>query len=58
MREYWYKVYFELGNRVEMVHADCKQDAIILAQAEQIKKGNRCDDVMDVERIDDSNGGQ
>jgi hypothetical protein len=58
MREYWYKVRFKLGERMELVRASCKQDAIILAQANQIRRGNRYDDVMDVERIDDSNGGQ
>ena len=45
MEIYCYKVYFELGGRSEIVHASCKKDAHILAQAKQIKKGNRYDDL-------------
>ena len=46
MRDYCYKVYFELCNRFEQVFASCKSDAHILARAEQIKKGNRYDDLQ------------
>ena len=46
MKNHCYKVYFELNNRSEQVFAGCKADAHILAQAKQIKKGFRCDDLL------------
>lgn len=46
MRDYCYKVYFEINNRSERVFASCKKDAHILAQAAQIKKGYRYNDLM------------
>jgi hypothetical protein len=50
MRDYCFLVPFEIGNRSEQVFASNKNEAVILAQAAQIKKGNRYDDV-DYENI-------
>lgn len=47
-----WKVVFEINNRSEEVFACCKTEAIILAQAEQIKKGNRYNDVRDAYTLD------
>ena len=46
MNYYAYCVPFEINRRTEIVYAGCEADAIVLAQAEQIKKGNRYDDVQ------------
>jgi len=52
MRDYCYRVTFEINNRYEDVFASCKRDAIILAKAEQIKKGNQHDDIKKVQILD------
>ena len=52
MRNYCWEVKFELGSRVEIVYAGHKAEAIILAQAKQIEKGNRYDDVESACKLD------
>ena len=52
MKNYAWQVKFELGNRKCIVHADCKEEAIILAQAKQINLGNRWDDIESAKKID------
>lgn len=42
MQLYEYKVIFGTGE-IEIVSASCENDAKILAQARQIKKGNNCE---------------
>ncbi len=41
--------------RTEIVQASCEEDAEILAKAEQIKKGNRYDDLKSVRLYKPSN---
>ena len=50
MKQYKYKVIFT-NHCFEIVHAGNKKEAIILAQAEQIKKGN----TYNVEFVKDKN---
>lgn len=48
MKNYWFTVTFKLGDRQERVWASHKATAKILAQANQIRKGNRYDDVDEI----------
>lgn len=52
MKNYWFTVIFELGDRWERVWAPHKAAAKILAQAKQIRKGNRYDDVDEIIKED------
>jgi len=49
MKFSWYYVPFELGMRSEKVFAPYRKAAIILAQAEQIKKDHCYNDVLENE---------
>ena len=48
MKNYWFTVTFELGDRQERVWAPDSFAAKILAQANQIRKGNRYNDVDEI----------
>lgn len=48
MENYWFTVTFELDDRQERVWAPYTAAAKILAQANQIRKGNRYDDVDEI----------
>lgn len=52
MEQYWYRITFEVNNRSVDIYAACEKDAKILAQADQIHKGNRYDDLKEIKRID------
>ncbi len=47
MRDYCYKVRFKTNDRYVLVWASCEAEAKILAQADQIDKGLRYDDLID-----------